>query len=152
MSLNHLDDLPIWNEDWLLPLVTDDSELFECQILLGGISLVLSRLHPQQGKNLFTYTRGLAHKLTRLLEYSSLHESDLQRVQVQSMRPGSAHLSTSLAECEHALDTGTLIVFRRMQAQALKDEQSNSLKAQNDSKFCTVLGAALEAPPRAQNG
>lgn len=152
MSLNHLDDLPIWNEDFLLPLVTDDSELFECQILLGGISLVLSRLHPQQGKNLFTYTRGLARKLSLLLEYASLHESDPERVRVQAMRPRSVHLSTAFAECEHALDTGTLIVFRRMQSQALKSEQASALKAQNDSKYGASLAAALEAAPRAQNG
>jgi hypothetical protein len=120
--------------------------------LLGGISLVLSRLHPQQGKNLFTYTRGLARKLTLLLEYASLHESDPQRVQVQAMRPGSVHLGTAFAECEHALDTGTLIVFRRMQSQALKSEQASALKAQNDSKYGASLAAALEAAPRAQNG
>lgn len=152
MSLNQLDDLPIWNESLPLPLVTDDSELFESQILLGGISLVLSRLHPNQGKNLFTYTRGLARKLTHLLEFSGSHEADLGRQLVQSMRPDSVHLGQSLAECEHALDAGTLIVFRRMQTQALRDEQASVVKAQNDSRYGASLAAALNAAPLAQTG
>jgi hypothetical protein len=44
MMTKDLDDQPTWNTALRLPLVTDDSELFELQILLGGITLVLSRL------------------------------------------------------------------------------------------------------------
>ncbi len=143
---------PIWNQALPLPMVTNDSELFEYQILLGGISLVLSRLHSKQGKNHFTYTRGLAMKLTRLLEHSAEDELDLDPVALQQLRPGSVQLTESLAECERVLDAGTLIVFRRMQLQALKDELANAVKAQNDSRFGPSVSAALDPPPKAQAG
>ncbi len=133
MITKDLDDLPLWNTSLRLPMVTDDSELFEYQILLGGISLVLSRLHPEQGKNRFTYTRGLAMKLAKLLESAD----------IQQFRPSSVHLTESLAECERALDTGTLIVLRRMQLQALKDERADAVKAQNDSRFGASISGGL---------
>ncbi len=133
MITKDLDELPLWNTSLRLPMVTDDSELFEYQILLGGISLVLSRLHPDQGKNRFTYTRGLAMKLTRLLESAD----------IQQFRPSSAHLTESLAECERALDTGTLIVLRRMQLQTLKDERADAVRAQNDSRFGASISSGL---------
>ena len=133
MITQDLDDLPLWNPSLRLPMVTDDSELFEFQILLGGISLVLSRLHPEQGKNRFTYTRGLATRLTRLLESAD----------IQQFHPGSVHLTESLAECERALDTGTRIVLRRMQLQALKDERADAVRAQNDSRFGASISGGL---------
>lgn len=152
MTTQHPASPPIWNDALPLPMVTNDSELFECQILLGGISLLLSRLHPQQGKNHFTYTRGLAMKLTRLLERSGSDDWDLDDAGLRKLRPGSAHLTESLAECERTLDTGTLIVFRRMQLQALKDEQADAVKAQNDSRFGASVSGALEPDPKVQTG
>lgn len=109
-----LDSLPAWNTELRLPLVTDDSELFEMQILLGGISLVLSRLHPVAAKNKFTYTRGLAMKLSRCLESGDATQSRLT----------SAHLAQCMAECDRALDPGTLIVFKRLMVQTLAREQA----------------------------
>ncbi len=152
MLTQHPENPPIWNDALPLPTVTDDSELFECQILLGGISLVLSRLHPQHGKNHFTYTRGLAMKLTRLLERSGSDDWDLDEAGLRKLRPGSVHLAAALAECERTLDTGTLIVFRRMQLQAIKDEQADAVKAENDSRFGASVSGALEPGPRAQTG
>lgn len=152
MITQHLDDLPIWNTALPLPMVTNDSELFECQILLGGLSLVLSRLHPQQGKNRFTYTRGLVMKLARLIESSHLESTRLDGSDLRQMWPSSQHLAEVLSECERALDTGTLIVLRRMQLQALKDEQADAVKAQNDSRFGASVSGALEPAPRQQVG
>lgn len=152
MISKHLDGQPIWNYALPLPMVTDDSELFECQILLGGISLLLSRLHPQQGKNHFTYTRGLAMKLTRLLERSASDDWDLDEASLRKLRPGSVQLTESLAECERTLDAGTLIVFRRMQIEALKDEQADAVKAQNDSRFGASVSGPLEPDAKAQTG
>ena len=146
------DAASIWNQALPLPLVTGDSELFECQILLGGISLVLSRLHPQQGKNRFTYTRGLAMKLTRLLEHSAGDELDLDPVALRQLRPGSVQLTEALAECERTLDAGTLIVFRRMQTEALKDEQADAVKAQNDSRFGNSVSGELAPDAKVQSG
>ena len=152
MITKHLDDLPIWNMALPLPMVTNDAEMFECQILLGGLSLVLSRLHPEQGKNRFSYTRGLAAKLTRLLESSHHESTDLDGSDMRQLWPSSQHFTESLAECERALDTGTLIVFRRLQMQALKDEKANAVKAQNDSRFGASIAGGLEPAPRQQNG
>lgn len=114
-----LDNQPVWNTDLRLPLVTDDSDLFEFQILLGGISLVLSRIHAVHAKNRFTYTRGLAMKLTRVMECGD-------PVQV---RLTSAHLSQALAECDRALDPGSLIIFKKFMLQALQHEQASAAKA-----------------------
>jgi hypothetical protein len=113
-----LDNQPVWNTELRLPLVTDDSELFEFQILLGGISLVLSRIHAVHAKNRFTYTRGLAMKLTRVMECGDPSQ----------VRLTSAHLSQSLAECDRALDPGSLMIFKKFMLQALQQEQANALK------------------------
>ncbi len=152
MISEHLDDLPIWNTALPLPMVTNDAEMFECQILLGGLSLVLSRLHPAHGKNHFTYTRGLAAKLRRLLESSHYDSTRLDGADLRQLWPSSQHLTESLAECERALDTGTLIVMRRMQVEALKQEQEDAVKAQNDSRYGASVTGALEPAERQQNG
>ena len=49
-----------WNSELRLPLVTSDAELVYLQIMLGGIHLVLSRLHPKFGSSRFTNTLALA--------------------------------------------------------------------------------------------
>jgi hypothetical protein len=131
MITKDLDSLPIWNNELRLPLVTDDSELFELQILLGGIALVLSRLHPVAAKNRFTYTRGLAMKLSRCLESGDASQSRLT----------SAHLTQCMAECDRALDPGTLIVFKRLTVQTLAREQADmsalAFEQEPDSDFLT---------------
>jgi hypothetical protein len=115
-----LDHQPVWNTDLRLPLVTDDSELFEFQILLGGISLVLSRIHAVHAKNRFTYTRGLAMKLARVIECGDATQGRLT----------SAHLSQALAECDRALDPGSLIIFKKFMLEALQREQIKAVGAE----------------------
>ena len=116
MITKDLADLPTWNTSLRLPLVTDDSDLFEFQILLGGITLVLSRLHPLFAKNRFTCTRGLAIKLTHILECGDPSQG----------RMSSAHLAQVMAECDRALDPGTLIVIRKLYADTLRLEQESA--------------------------
>ena len=106
-------DQPLWDAQYKLPLVEADSELFDHQIMLGGIALVLSRLHPEKTKNRFTYTRGLAVKLNRILESGNPREIKL----------GSEHLAQVIEECERVLDQVTLAVLRRMRVQRLQSEQ-----------------------------
>jgi hypothetical protein len=125
-----LDHQPAWNTELRLPLVTDDSDLFEYQILLGGISLVLSRIHAIHAKNRFTYTRGLAMKLTRILECGDPTQSRLT----------SAHLSQAMAECDRALDPGSLIIFKKFMLQAMQQEQISAARA--DAEYFTY-GAFL---------
>lgn len=116
MITKDLADLPTWNLSLRLPLVTDDSDLFEFQILLGGITLVLSRLHPVFAKNRFTCTRGLAIKLTHVLECGDPAQGRLT----------STHLAQVMAECDRALDPGTLIVIRKLYAETLRIEQESA--------------------------
>ncbi len=96
----------------MLPRVTDNARMMELQILLGGLSLVLSRVHPAFAETRFIATRRLAMRLTRGLEYSD---------------PAKAHvcseeLKTALAECEKSLDPGTLMVLKKLLARTVRDE------------------------------
>ena len=106
-------DQPLWDAHCKLPLVEADSELFDHQIMLGGIALVLSRLHPEKTKNKFTYTRGLAFKLTRILESGNVGEARLT----------SDHLRQVMEECDRVLDQVTQTVLRRVRVQYLQREQ-----------------------------
>lgn len=124
MMTKDLDHSPAWNTSLRLPLVTDDSVLFELQILLGGINLVLSRLHPVIAKNRFTYTRGLAMKIARILEGPDMPDDCLGVATSLS----SAHLEQSLAECDRALDPATLVTFRKLLVQTVQQEQSSPPK------------------------
>jgi hypothetical protein len=101
-----------WNTELMLPRVTDNAKLLELQILLGGLSLVLSRVHPAFAKTRFMATRRLAMRLTRGLEYSDATKAHV----------GSEDLKTALAECEKALDPGTLIVLKKLLAKTVRDE------------------------------
>jgi len=101
-----------WNTELMLPRVTDDAKMMEVQILLGGLSLVLSRVHPAFAETRFLATRRLVMRLTRGLEYND---------------PGKAHVSsedlkTALAECEKSLDPGTLMVLKKLLARIVRDE------------------------------
>ena len=113
MIQREIADLPLWDPLYKLPLVEADSELFDHQIMLGGIALVLSRLHPEKTKNRFTYTRGLAVKLTRALESGNPREIKL----------GSDHLAQVIEECERVLDQVTIAVLRRVRLQRLQREE-----------------------------
>ena len=131
MMTKDLDTLPTWNTVLRLPLVTDDSDLFELQILLGGITLVLSRLHPVFARNRFTYTRGLAMKIARILEGPAFSTDDLMG-SAGSTGLTSAHLEQALAECDRTLDPGTLYTFKKMLVQTVQQEQNRAHKAEQD--------------------
>ena len=103
---------PIWNTDILLPLVTDEPALMDHQILLGGLSLVLSRLHPIYGKSRFLATRNLAQRLRRSLQYKDASRAHLV----------SEELRCALTECERTLDPGSLMVMRRLFASVSSQE------------------------------
>ncbi len=51
-----------WNAELMLPRVTDNPKLLELQILLGGLQLVLSRVHPAFAASRFIATRQLAQR------------------------------------------------------------------------------------------
>jgi hypothetical protein len=101
-----------WNTEFLLPRVTDDAQLLDIQILLGGLSLLLSRLHPVFGRTRFISARNLALRLSRALEYGNPERAHLV----------SAELQGTLEECEKALDPGTLMVLRKLLTKTLKKE------------------------------
>lgn len=96
----------------MLPRVTDNAKLLELQILLGGVSLVLSRVHPSFANTRFMATRRLAVRLTRGLEYGDPTKAHV----------GSEDLKTALAECEKSLDPGTLMVLKKLLTKTIRDE------------------------------
>lgn len=112
MSSRYLHDESPWNTELLLPLVTENSGLLEIQILLGGLSLVLSRLHAEFARKNFLATRRVAQRLTRALEYGNARKAHLI----------AADLQQSLVECERSLDPGTLMTLKSLLAQTLKHE------------------------------
>ena len=112
MNSKHLHAESPWNTELMLPRVTDNAKLMELQILLGGLSLVLSRVHPAFAKTRFLATRRLAMRLTRGLEYSDPTKAHV----------ASEDLKTALSECEKALDPGTLMVLKKLLARTIRDE------------------------------
>jgi hypothetical protein len=101
-----------WNTDLLLPLVDERSGLLEIQILLGGLSLVLSRLHPDFALSYFLGTRRIVMRLTRAVEYKDPAKAHFD----------SAELQQSLKEVGRALDPGTLLTLKKVLAATLKQE------------------------------
>ncbi|WP_394788333.1 hypothetical protein [Rhodoferax sp.] len=101
-----------WNADLMLPRVTDNAKLLELQILLGGLHLVLSRVHPAFAASRFLASRQLAMRLTRGIEYNDARKAHM----------ASADLQRALTETERALDPGSLMVLRKLLTQALKDD------------------------------
>jgi hypothetical protein len=137
MMTKDLDHQPTWNTSLRLPLVTDDSELFELQILLGGITLVLSRLHPAIANNRFTYTRGLGMKIARVLERPDVHRHGLT---IQT-KFSSAHLEQALAECDRALDPASLVTFRKLLVQTVQMEHASAPKFEHSNFTCSAFFA-----------
>ena len=113
--MNTLDlrqDTP-WDTELMLPRITDNAKLLELQILLGGLHLVLSRVHPAFAATRFAATRQLAMRLTRGIERNDARKAHMD----------STDLQRALNETERALDPGSLMVLRKLLAQALQDEQ-----------------------------
>jgi hypothetical protein len=105
-----------WNAELMLPRVTDNPKLLELQILLGGLQLVLSRVHPAFAASRFVATRQLAQRLTRGIETLNPHKAHM----------GSTDLQHALLETEKALDPGSLMVLRKLLTQAQKDEHDEA--------------------------
>jgi hypothetical protein len=105
-----------WNAELMLPRVTDNPKLLELQILLGGLQLVLSRVHPAFAASRFIATRQLAQRLTRGIETLNPHKAHM----------GSLDLKNALLETEKALDPGSLMVLRKLLTQALEDEHDEA--------------------------
>jgi hypothetical protein len=105
-----------WNAELMLPRVTDNPKLLELQILLGGLQLVLSRVHPAFAASRFTATRQLAQRLTRGIETLNPHKAHM----------ASSDLQHALLETEKALDPGSLMVLRKLLTQAQKDEHDEA--------------------------
>lgn len=105
-----------WNAELMLPRVTDNPQLLELQILLGGLQLVLSRVHPAFAASRFAATRQLAFELTRGIE----------TLNPQLARLARADLQLALTETEKALDPGSLMVLRKLLAQTMVDQHDEA--------------------------
>ena len=122
-------DYTRWHSELRLPLVTDQPELLESQILLGGITLVLSRVHPAFARKQFSATNSLALRLVRVIECG-----DPARGQITS-----EHLRAALAECERSLDPGSLLMFKKMIGQAMKAESGPGPGGHTDFTYSDFL-------------
>ena len=105
-----------WNVELMLPRVTDNPQLLELQILLGGLQLVLSRVHPAFAATRFAATRQLALQLTRGIE----------TLNPQQARMAHTDLQLALNETEKALNPGSLMVLRKLVAQTLLGEHGEA--------------------------
>jgi hypothetical protein len=105
-----------WNAELMLPRVTDNPKLLELQILLGGLQLVLSRVHPAFAASRFAATRQLAQRLTRGIETLNPQQARMARTDLQ----------LALGETEKALDPGSLMVLRNLLAQTLVDDHDEA--------------------------
>jgi hypothetical protein len=112
MNSRYLQEESPWNTELLLPLVTENSGLLEIQILLGGLSLVLSRLHPEFARSNFLSTRRVVMRLTRAVEYQDPAKAHF----------ASADLRKALEECGRALDPGTLLTLKKVISETVRNE------------------------------
>jgi hypothetical protein len=108
-----------WHTDLLLPRLTDDTKLADAQVLLGGLTLLLSRsVQPETPHTQPTLpaTRRLAARLTLGIENDDAK---------QALAP-SEELWAAQDECSQKLDPGTLSVLRKLLAQTIRDELAYS--------------------------
>jgi hypothetical protein len=101
-----------WHAEFHLPRVQGRGALLDHQLLLGGLALLLSRLHPVHGRARYPATRRVAMRLHRSVELS-----DPQRAHLVG-----AELQAALHECERALDPGSLLVLRKLAAMVQEQE------------------------------
>ncbi|KQP12520.1 hypothetical protein [Pseudorhodoferax sp. Leaf267] len=140
MPSSYLHDESPWNTDLLLPRVTEHSDLLEIQILLGGLSLVLSRLHPEFARSNFLATRRVAMRLTRAIEYGNQSKAHFI----------GADLQQSLQECGRALDPGTAMTLKNLLARTLKRE-AEAARFERQDDF-TISDFLAEEQLRAEPG
>lgn len=122
MDSSLLHDESPWNTELLLPRITQDAGLTHMQILAGGLSLLLSRLHEDYARDRFLATRRVLQRLTRALE---------------TRRPGKAHLVAAELlqtqhECERALDPGTLLALKTLLTQTLRRDAEAAVHERQD--------------------
>ncbi len=130
MSSKYLQDESPWNTELLLPLVTENSELLEIQIILGGLSLVLSRLHPEFALTNFLSTRRVVMRLTRAVEYQDAVKAHF----------ASTDLQQALAECGRALDPGTLLTLKKVLTETVRREaEAAKFERQDDFTFSDFM-------------
>ncbi len=111
-----------WNSDLLLPLVGEDPALLDIQILLGGLTLVLSRVHPEFARTNFLGTRRVVMRLTRAVDYHNPAKAHFK----------SPDLEQTLKECARALDPGTLLTLKKVLAATLKHEENAARHERQD--------------------
>jgi hypothetical protein len=129
MNTSNLRQDTPWNTELMLPRVTDNAKLLELQILLGGLHLVLSRVHHAFVETRFVATRQLALRLVRGMEYNDARKA----------RMDSNDLQRTLNEVERALDPGSLMVLRKLLTQALKEEQDVAQVAHADFTYSDFI-------------
>ena len=132
----HQDSL--WNDALMLPRVTDNRKLLELQILLGGLHLVLSRVHPSFAATRFNATQQLALQLRCGLEAMDPHKAHMS----------STDLQRALTETESALDPGSLMVLRKRLAQTLMGERDNRSIGHADFTYSQFLAEGESAARR----
>lgn len=138
MNTPHLRQESPWNAELMLPRVTDHPKLLELQILLGGLQLVLSRVHPSFAASRFIATRQLAQRLTCSIETLNPHKAHM----------GSADLQQALHETEKALDPSSLMVLRNLLVHAVKDEQDEADLSRADFTYSDFIAEMQMQPPR----
>ena len=129
-STNYLHDESPWNTELLLPVVIEGSALLQIQIVLGGLLLVLSRLHPEFARSNFLATRRLVTRLTRAIEYNSAAKAHF----------ASADVQQALVECGRALDPGTLLTLKKVLADSIRNEaEAAKFERQDDFTFSDFM-------------
>jgi hypothetical protein len=135
-----LHDESPWNTELLLPRITRDAGLTQMQILAGGLSLLLSRLHAEFARTNFLTTRRVVQRLARALDYRNPAKAHLvaaELVQVQ-------------LECERALDPGTAMALKALLAQAQRRDAEAALHEREDdyslSDFMAEQQLQFESP------
>lgn len=111
-----------WNTDLLLPRITRNASLTQIQILAGGLSLLLSRLHAEFARSNFLATRRVVQRLTRALEYNNPAKAHLV----------AAELAQAQQECERALDPGTAMALKALLAQTQRRDAEAALHERED--------------------
>lgn len=138
-----LHDESPWNTELLLPRITRDAGLTQMQILAGGLSLLLSRLHAEFARNNFLATRRVVQRLARALEYRN---------------PAKAHLIVAellqvQQECERSLDPGTAMALKALLAQTQRRDAEAARHEREDdyslSDFMAEQQLQFEAPAMA---
>ncbi len=111
-----------WHPEFQLPRVEGRGELLDFQLLLGGVALLLSRLHPVHGRARYPATRRVAMRLQRAVELSDAGRAHLV----------GAELQAAVHESERVLDPGSLLVLRKL-ASLVQTREAQAARAELDA-------------------